>query len=42
MIARVQDNNAVDTYRLVANASAGLYVIAGRYMSLSLAADLDA
>ncbi len=42
VIARVQVNNVFDTYRWIANASEGLFFNAGRYVSLSLAADLDA
>ncbi len=41
VIARVQVNNLFDTYRWVANASEGLYFNAGRYVSVSLAADLN-
>ncbi len=40
VIARAQVNNLFDTYRWRADASEGLTYTAGRYLSLSLAADL--
>lgn len=42
VIARAQVRNLFDTYRWIADSSEGLNYSSGRYLSLSLAADLDA